>query len=109
MWFIYASLLFGVIAFAMRRYGLNFFQRFGRPVFIRRIVGKTRPVTPPLDIRRHSLSKEHSVFQVYDDGTIVSSKIEKPQMVIEYIENSLRWWIAQLVAGDKRIAKILTS
>lgn len=107
MWFIYASLVFGVIAFTLRRFGLNFYQRFGRPLFIRRIVGKTRPATPPLDDRRQS--KEHSVFQVYDDGTIISSKIEKPQMVIEYCEIDWRWWIAQYVAGDKRIAKILTS
>lgn len=81
MWFVYASVLLAVIVFAVRKYGWHFY-RFGRPLFLRRIVGKTRPATPPLDDRRRgSHSKEHSVFQVYDDGTIISSKIEKPQMV----------------------------
>lgn len=82
MWFVYASVLLGVIAFAVRKYGWNFY-RFGRPIFLRRIVGKTRPATPPLEERKH-YSNEHSVFQVYDDGTIISSKIEKPPMVIEH-------------------------
>lgn len=91
MWFVYASVLFGFIAFALRKYGLNFYHRFGRPVFIRRIVGKTRPSTPPLDNRRHSKEhSDHSVFQVYDDGTIVSSKIEKPPMVIRFIKSETR-------------------
>lgn len=81
MWFIYASLLFGVIAFAIRKYGWNFY-RFGRPLFLRRIVGKTRPVTPPLEDRRR-YSNDHSVLQVFDDGSIISNKIEKTQMVIQ--------------------------
>lgn len=80
MWFVYASLLFALIAYAVRKYGLNFY-RFGRLPFLRRLVGKTRPSTPPLlDERRYSreISNEHSVFQVYDDGTIVASKVERP-------------------------------
>lgn len=82
MWFVYISLLIAIIVFAVKKYGLNFY-RLGRPIFLRRIVGKTRPATPPLEDHRKSHSKEHSVFQVYDDGTIISSKIEKPQMVID--------------------------
>lgn len=80
MWFVYASLLFALIAYAVRKYGLNFY-RFGRLPFLRRLVGKTRPSTPPLlDERRYSreISNEHSVFQVYDDGTIIASKVERP-------------------------------
>lgn len=104
MWFVYASLLFAVIAFVLRKYGMNFYHRFGRPVFLRRIVGKTRPPTPPLlDDRRRS--GEHSVFQVYDDGSIVSSMIEKPPMV-SWSGNLLafrRWWIAQFVNIDNQI------
>jgi hypothetical protein len=82
MWFVYASFVLGIIAFAIRKYGWNFHQRFGRPIFLRRIVGKTRPATPPLEDHLHR-NNEHSVFQVFDDGTIISSNIEKPQMVIE--------------------------
>lgn len=114
MWFIYASVLFGVIAFAVRKYGWNFY-RFARPIYYRRLVGKTRPATPPLEDRRHSgYSNEHSVFQVFDDGTIISSKVEKPQMVIAMQTAKLwalnwRWWIAQFVDGDIRMEKILTS
>lgn len=84
MWFVYASLLFAVIAYAVKKYGLNFY-RF-RPPFLRRLVGKTRPSTPPLlDQRRYSreISNEHSVFQVFDDGTIIASKVERPQPVIQ--------------------------
>lgn len=83
MWFVYISLLLAVIAYAVRKYGLNFY-RFGRPPFLRRLVGKSRPSTPPLlDERRYSreISNEHSVFQVYDDGTIVASQVERPQPV----------------------------
>jgi hypothetical protein len=80
MWFVYASVLLGVIALALKKFGWNF-HRFGRPIFLRRIVGKTRPATPPLQEHNHH-RKEHSVFQVFDDGTIISSNVEKPQMVI---------------------------
>ena len=75
-------MVLGIIAFAARKYGWNFYHRFGRPVFLRRIVGKTRPSTPPLLADNDHNRNEYSVFQVYDDGTIVSNKVEKPQMVI---------------------------
>lgn len=92
MWFVYASVLFALIAYAVRKYGLNFY-RFGRPPFLRRLVGKTRPSTPPLlDERRYSreISNEHSVFQVYDDGTIIASKVERPPPVIQTKANGSR-------------------
>lgn len=82
MWFVYASVVLAIIGLAIRKFGWNL-NRFGRPIFLRRIVGKTRPATPPLQNHRdHSHRKEHSVFQVFDDGTIISSNVEKPQMVI---------------------------
>jgi hypothetical protein len=87
MWFVYASVLLGVIALALKKFGWNL-NRFGRPIFLRRIVGKTRPATPPLQEHNHNHQrKEHSVFQVYDDGTIISSNVEKPQMVIRSESN----------------------
>ncbi|CRK99248.1 CLUMA_CG012679, isoform B [Clunio marinus] len=88
MWFIYITVLTGIIAFVLKKYGWNF-RRFGRPIFLRKIVGKIRPATPPLEDKRR-LSTDHSVFQVFDDGTIISSKIEKPQMVLSMSKDDYR-------------------
>lgn len=84
MWFIYA-LAVSVVAFlASRKWGRNFYQRWSRQLFLRRIVGKSRPPTPPLEVRLN----EHSIFEVYDDGSIVSNiknnanKIDKPMVII---------------------------
>jgi len=90
MWFVYASILLGIIAFALRRYGWNFYRRIGRPMFLRRIVGKSRPSTPPLLADSSHNSNEYSVFQVYDDGTIVSNKVERPQMVLSMSKDDYR-------------------
>lgn len=83
MWFIYA-LAVSVVAFlASRKWGRNFYQRWSRQLFLRRIVGKSRPPTPPLEERLN----EHSIFEVYDDGSIVSNiknntnKIDKPMVI----------------------------
>jgi hypothetical protein len=84
MWFVYASLILAIIGFALRKYGWNLYRLGGRPIFLRRLLPKVRAATPPLEDRRKSHSNEHSVFQVFDDGTIISSKIEKPQMVNDF-------------------------
>ena len=83
MWFIYA-LAVSVVAFlASRKWGRHFYQRWSRHLFFRRIVGKSRPPTPPLEERLN----EHSIFEVYDDGSIVSNiknntnKIDKPMVM----------------------------
>lgn len=83
MWFIYA-LAVSVVAFiASRKWGRNFYQRWSRQLFYRRIVGKSRPPTPPLEEQLN----EHSIFEVYDDGSIVSNikintnKIDKPMVM----------------------------
>lgn len=80
MWFIYAIIALAACTFAARRWGWHLYHRFGRPLFLRRIIGKTRAATPPLEDRRLN---EYSVLQVYDDGSIISSRIEKPQTVKE--------------------------
>lgn len=74
MWFIYAVVALAACTFAARRWGWQLYHRFGRPLFLRRILGKARAPTPPLEDRRRN---EYSVFQVYDDGSIIS----KPQPV----------------------------
>lgn len=74
MWFIYAVVVLAALTFAARRWGWQIYHRFGRPIFLRRIMGKSRAPTPPLEDQR---LKDYSVFQVYDDGSIIS----KPQTV----------------------------
>lgn len=78
MWFFYAIIVSAALTFAARKWGWQLYHRFGRPIFLRRLMGKPRASTPPLDDRR---SNDYSVFQVYDDGSIISSRIEKPQPV----------------------------
>lgn len=81
MWFIYVIIISAALTFAGRKWGWQLYHRFGRPLYLRRIMGKPRASTPPLDERR-LLKNEYSVFQVFDDGSIISSRIEKPQPVI---------------------------
>lgn len=83
MWFIYAIIISAALTFAARKWGWHLYHRFGRPIFLRRLMGKPRASTPPLEDRRLN---EYSVFQVYDDGSIISSRIEKPQTVILYTQ-----------------------
>lgn len=68
-------MILAACTFAGRRYGWHLYHRFGRPLFLRRLVGKTRASTPPLQERRQN---DYSVLQVYDDGSIISKRIEKP-------------------------------
>lgn len=80
MWLIYAVVALAALTFAARKWGWNLYHRFGRPLVLRRLMGRTRRAeTPPLEEKRLN---EYSVFQVYDDGSIISSRIEKPQTVI---------------------------
>lgn len=81
MWFIYAIVIMAVCAFAGRRYGWHLYHRFGRPLFLRRLIGKTRASTPPLQERRLN---DYSVLQVYDDGSIISKRIEKPVNLFDF-------------------------
>jgi hypothetical protein len=92
MWVVYAIVAVTALTFAVRKYGWQLYHRIGRPLFIRRIFGRQRrAVTPPLvSDDRATSSTEHSVFQVYDDGSIISSRIEKPQTVINFHMCTLR-------------------
>lgn len=87
MWFIYVIIISAALTFAGRKWGWQLYHRFGRPIYLRRIMGKQRAPTPPLEDRR--LKNEYSVFQVYDDGSIISSRIEKPQPVMQYVQIQL--------------------
>jgi hypothetical protein len=82
MWFVYIVVALAIATFSARKWGRYLYHRFGRPIYLRRLLGayKTRAPTPPLEERR--LNNEYSVFQVYDDGSIISSRIEKPQTVM---------------------------
>jgi hypothetical protein len=81
MWFIYSIVMLAAFTFAAKKWGWQLYHRFGRPLFLRRLMGKPRAATPPLEDRGR-LNNEYSVFQVYDDGSIISSRIERPQTVI---------------------------
>ena len=83
MWFVYAIIISAAVTFAARKWGWHLYHRFGRPIYLRRLMGKPRASTPPLEDRRLN---EYSVLQVFDDGSIISSRIEKPQPVILYIQ-----------------------
>lgn len=81
MWFVYMIVALAIFTFGTRRWGWHLYHMFGRPLFLRKFLGKTKPLTPTYEKRRLN---EYSVFQVFDDGSIISSRIEKPQTVKSY-------------------------
>lgn len=85
MWFIYVIIALAFFTFGTRRWGWHFYHMFGRPFFLRKFFGKKKPLTPTYEKRRLN---EYSVFQVFDDGSIIlSSRNEKSQTVKSYQKN----------------------
>jgi hypothetical protein len=82
MWYIYMIVALAVLTFGTRRWGWHLYHIFGRPLFLRKFLGKAKPLTPTYEKRR--LNNDYSVFQVFDDGSIISSRIEKPLTVKFY-------------------------
>lgn len=74
MWFLYVFVATSILLFIARVWGRHLYNRWGRLVF-RKIVGKRRPATPPLEAQ--PLTSSHSVYDVYDDG----KSDDKPHMV----------------------------
>lgn len=76
MWFLYVFVATSILLFIARVWGRHLYNRWGRLV-LRKIVGKRRAVTPPLEAQPLN---SHSVYDVYDDA-ISADGIEKTHMV----------------------------
>lgn len=70
LWFIYLLVAVAAGIFATRKWGRLIYNRWGRFPFMRRIIGKSRPATPPL-FEEDPLINQHSVYDVFDDGVVI--------------------------------------
>ena len=76
LWFIYLLVAVAAGTFATRKWGRQFYNRWGRFTFMRRIVGKSRPATPPL-FEEESLINHHTVYDVFDDGIVEEVAVKR--------------------------------
>ena len=71
LWFaVYLLVAVAAGAFATKKWGRQFYHRWGRWTYLRRIVGKSRPPTPPL-VEEESNISYHRIYDVFDDGSII--------------------------------------
>jgi hypothetical protein len=75
MWFFLIFVAVSILIFAVRVWGRPYYRRWATFAY-RRIMGKRRPPTPPLEERL--LNDGYSVYDLSDDNS--APKIDKPMV-----------------------------